>query len=268
MSPQPPLIDQGLAELVPPKTEAPVLSVVEEWRLYEYRVVTSTNLIAAGLPAWTAVRADVQTGGRGRFQRTWVSDLGGVWLTAVVPLSKDPLCRRALPLAAGLAICEVLRELGIAGMRLRWPNDVLVQDRKLAGLLIDQFVPGLAVVGIGINVHNEPQKADRSVAKTATRLADLIPAPPNPRELAALILRHLRLVLSDFDQQGAAVLFHRVNELWIGPRRVELDLDGVTRQGLFKGVDETGRLMLAHGEGDLSFYDAHQVRHLTEIESK
>lgn len=173
--------------------------------------------------------------------------------------------RRALPLATGLAICNALRELGVSELRLRWPNDVLVNNRKLAGLLIDQFVPGLAVVGIGLNVSNEPEKLDANLTNTTARLADLVAKPPKLRQLAALILRHLRIVLTDLERNGAAALFARVNELWAAPRRVELDLDSVARTGLFTGVDEAGRLVLSEGGGRLSFYDAHQVRHLTEI---
>ena len=245
-------------------TSSPV-STLEDWRLREYKVVTSTNLIAAAMPSWTAVRADVQTNGRGRFQRTWVSDLGGLWLSAVVPLNEDPLMRRALPLATGLAIHNVLRGLGVMGLRLRWPNDVLVKDRKLAGLLIDQFVPGFAVICIGVNLSNEPEKLDPALANATARLADLLPMPPTLAELTALILRHLRQVLSDLDRNGAAALFERVNKLWASPRRVELDLDRLVRSGLFMGLDETGRLVLSDDHGALSFYDAHQVRHLTEI---
>src|SRR5262249_27422576 len=119
-------------------------SACGEWMLYEYPVVTSTNLVAAGLPAWSAIRADTQTGGRGRFQRSWVSDHGGLWLSAVVPIMHDETVPRALPLAAGLAVCNTLSALGISRFRLRWPNDVLINNRKLAGLLVDQFVSGLA----------------------------------------------------------------------------------------------------------------------------
>jgi BirA family biotin operon repressor/biotin-[acetyl-CoA-carboxylase] ligase len=254
-----------LVELVPASDGSPVLSTLEDWQLHEYRAVTSTNLIAANLRPWTAVRADVQTNGRGRFQRTWISDLGGLWLSAVVPVSKYPLMRGALPLATGLAIYNALRELGVSGLRLRWPNDVLVNNRKLAGLLIDQFVPDLAVVGIGLNVSNEPEKLDAKLRDSIARLADLVPEPPKLRQLADLILRHLRIVLTDLDRNGAAPLFVQVNELWSSPRRVELDLDGVVRQGLFTGIDEAGRLVLSNSKGMLSFHDAHQVRHLTEI---
>jgi len=252
-------------EPVPLSEGSPVLATLEGWSLQEYRVVTSTNVIAAALPPWTAVRAEVQTNGRGRFQRNWISDLGGLWLSAVVPLDKNPLMRRALPLGTGLAVCNTLRELGVSGLRLRWPNDVLVNNRKLAGLLIDQFVPGLAVVGIGLNVSNEPEKLNPSLTNSTARLADLSPKLPKLRELAALILRNLRIVLTDLDRNGAASLFVHVNELWSAPRRVELDLDGVVCKGLFTGVDEAGRLVLSGRDGKLCFYDAHQVRHLTEI---
>jgi BirA family biotin operon repressor/biotin-[acetyl-CoA-carboxylase] ligase len=244
---------------------APLLSTFESWTLHEYQAVDSTNLIAATLPAWTAVRADTQSAGRGRFQRSWISDQGGLWLSAVVPSSPGKLARRALPLAAGLAICNALQELGVQGFRLRWPNDVLVNDQKLAGLLIDQFAPGLAVVGIGINVGNQPDVQDASLKNCSIRLADLLPTPPKLSVLTDLILRRLRTVLLELNQQSAPALFLRVNQLWGPPHTVELDLDGTLRRGLFTGVDSEGRLRLADLCGNLSFYDAHQVRHLTEI---
>src|SRR5260370_22011770 len=90
---------------------SPILSSFEGWTLHEYPAVTSTNFIAANLPPWTAVRADIQTNGRGRFQRAWISDRGGLWLSAVVPIQPDAIKRRALPLAVGLAVFDSLRQL-------------------------------------------------------------------------------------------------------------------------------------------------------------
>jgi BirA family biotin operon repressor/biotin-[acetyl-CoA-carboxylase] ligase len=235
------------------------------WTLYEYAVVTSTNLVAANLGAWTAVRADTQTNGRGRFQRTWVSDLGGLWLSAVVPLSYNAIARKVLPLAAGLAVCDGLHELGISGLRLRWPNDVLVNDRKLAGLLIDQFVPGLAVVGIGLNVTNQPEAHDPLLAHRTARLADLITSPLELATLTRVLLSHLHNVMIDLSHRSAPALLSRINKLWGVPRRVELDLNGTLRSGTFTGVDPEGRLTLSEGTGGVTFYEAHQVRHLTEI---
>jgi len=91
--------------------------IVEDWTVWEYDSVTSTNLVAAELAAWNAVRAETQTAGRGRFQRKWVSDRGGLWLSAVVPIASPS--DRILPLLAGLAICESLHGLGVRHLRLR-----------------------------------------------------------------------------------------------------------------------------------------------------
>jgi BirA family biotin operon repressor/biotin-[acetyl-CoA-carboxylase] ligase len=234
------------------------------WLLHEYPEVTSTNLLAAGLPAWHAVRADTQTKGRGRFQRSWVSDKGGLWLSAVVPMAPEVLIRRALPLAGGVAVCNTLHELGISGFRLRWPNDVLIGERKISGLLIDQFSPRLAVLGIGINVSNRPELADPALANRTIRLADLLPAPPDLRLLTRLLLRNIRQELERLDTRGPAELFARVNQFWIRQGFVQLDLDDRTCGGIFNGVDHLGRLVLASDAGEFQFYDAHQVRHLTE----
>lgn len=245
--------------------DRPLITRREGWTLHEYPVVTSTNLIAASLPPWTAVRADLQTAGRGRFQRAWISDPGGLWLSAVVPLSREEAAQRALSLVAGLGIVNALQELRVPGLRLRWPNDVMVGERKLAGLLIDQFAPGAAVIGVGLNVSNQPETLDPTLKNFTAHLSEFLPEPPALGDLAALLLRHLRTVVVDLDQQGAASFLRRLNQLWGAPRVVELDLDGVFRRGLFTGVDATGRLQLTDAAGNSSFYEAHQVRHLTEI---
>ena len=240
-------------------------SICGDWSLYELPVVTSTNLVARNLPAWSAVRADTQTAGRGRFQRAWVSDQGGLWLSAVVPAGSEKIVQRALPLVAGLAVSRVLSDLGILEVRLRWPNDVLVGDRKLAGLLIDQFVPGRAVIGLGVNVRNHPEERDPQLANRTTRLMDLAPATPTLTDLTGQVLRHLRQTLLDLEREGGPALLARVNLLWGPPRAVELDLDGTIRRGHFRGVDHEGRLRLEDESGSTSFYEAHQVRHLAEI---
>jgi BirA family biotin operon repressor/biotin-[acetyl-CoA-carboxylase] ligase len=250
---------QGLP--VPP----PSITRREGWTLHAYPAVTSTNLMAASLPPWSAVRADVQTAGRGRFQRTWISDQGGLWLSAVVPLSQEEAARRALSLVAGLGIGHALLELRVPGWRLRWPNDLMVGERKLAGLLIDHFAPGRTVIGVGLNVSNQPEALDPTLKNRTAHLSEFLAEPPALEDLAILLLRHLRTIVLDLDQQGAPTLLRRIDPLWGAPRVVELDLDGTFRRGLFTGVDAAGRLRLTDAAGNSSFYEAHQVRQLTEI---
>jgi BirA family biotin operon repressor/biotin-[acetyl-CoA-carboxylase] ligase len=236
------------------------------WIVHEIPVATSTNLVAATLPAWEAVRADRQSAGRGRFQRGWVSDEGGLWLSAVLPTGSNPADWRALPLAVGLAVCDGLQSLGLKQFRLRWPNDVLVNERKLAGLLIDQFAPGLAVAGIGINVLNQPEACNPLLRNQTARLADLLDPVPELRDLAQLILRHLRSIAGQMQAREFPSLLPRINQLWGRPRRVELDLDGEFRTGTFAGVGNAGELLLVDNYGNHSAYHAHQVRHLKETD--
>jgi BirA family biotin operon repressor/biotin-[acetyl-CoA-carboxylase] ligase len=239
--------------------------VCHGWTLHELAVTDSTNLAAAEFPAWHAVRSDRQNAGRGRFQRGWVSDEGGLWMSAVVPTGPSSSDWQALPLAVGLAVCRALGGLGVQPLRLRWPNDVLVRDRKLAGLLVEQFIPGLAVAGLGINVANHPELCDPALQGLTTRLADLLPAPPSLADLAALVLREMRAVVEQMDARGFAPLVPALNRLWAGPRRVELDLDGKLQSGVFTGVGAGGELQLTDDAGHQLSYQSHQVRHLKEI---
>jgi BirA family biotin operon repressor/biotin-[acetyl-CoA-carboxylase] ligase len=235
----------------------------EDWTVWEYDSVTSTNLVAAQLPAWSAVRAHTQTAGRGRFERQWVSDRGGLWLSTVVPTPSPN--SRILPLLAGLAVCDVLHGLGVRDVRLRWPNDVMVLDRKLAGVLIDQFRPGLAVIGMGLNVHNQPACYDATLQNHIERLADILPAPVPIESLITLLLRRIRSLVQRLNAGELPPLLSRVNDLWSKGRRVELDLDGDLRGGWFAGVDGAGRLLLQDDLGAATAYNPEQVRHLTEM---
>jgi len=234
------------------------------WQLWEHREVTSTNLVAADLPVWSAVRADTQTAGRGRFQRTWVSDAGGLWLSAVVPAETNSPAWRVLPLVTGAAVCETLNHLGVAPLRLRWPNDVLTPAGKLAGLLIDQFHPGRAVVGIGLNVNNHPEACDQNLHGHVARLADLV-TPPSLTELAGQILARLKTHWESVQATGPGVFLPRINALWALPRRVQLDLDGPLVTGDFAGVDASGRLQLCTGTGPIQSYDPQAVKLLRDV---
>ena len=239
--------------------------VTNDWRLHEFGEVGSTNLVAANFPAWSAIRAEQQTAGRGRFSRSWVSDKGGLWLSAVVPRLPGST-HNLLPLAAGLVLCRCLQILGASGFRLRWPNDVLIGHRKLAGLLIDHFVPELAVVGIGVNVFNSPERIEPDLRNCSIALKECMPKPPELKDLAATILAALSQVLQELQTQaGAASCVSAINALWQAPSRVELDLDGRLCRGTFSGVDASGRLLLVDEHGAKQEFAPHEVRHLTEL---
>jgi BirA family biotin operon repressor/biotin-[acetyl-CoA-carboxylase] ligase len=119
-----------------------------------YRVTDSTNeraraLAAGGAPHGTLVTADAQTAGRGRQGREWTAAPGSSLLLSVVLHDAGP----ALPLAAAVAVCEALP----VEAAIKWPNDIWLQRRKVAGILVEaRPQEGWAVLGIGVNVHEAP----------------------------------------------------------------------------------------------------------------
>ena len=101
------------------------------------------------------VVADEQTEGRGRFGRTWSSPVGGLYATFIVPL------RPMLPIVSGLCVVRALARFGVQA-RLKWPNDVIVDGKKLAGMLIET-AGEVALVGIGVNLIEAPLETAVSV---------------------------------------------------------------------------------------------------------
>lgn len=246
---------------------APVRRQFGRWTILEYEEVASTNYLAAGLPAWHAIRAERQNAGRGRFQRQWVSDQGGLWFSAILPSPGTDTGRRLLPLAAGLAVCDALKSHGVADLQLRWPNDVMVRGRKLAGLLLDQFAAGAVVVGIGVNLRNSPESFDSRLRGQVVRLSELLPSPPFTAALLETILQSLETIVEQLNQGDFTQLLARINQLWQLPQAASLDLDGPIRSGEFYGVDASGRLILRDG-GATHYFEPHQVRLFRTIETQ
>lgn len=249
----------------PDQTLPDTRSIAAGWTLHEYPLVDSTNDTARDLPAWQAVRADVQRTGRGRHDRSWVSDKGGLWLSAVVPVGTSEQGWQALPLAAGCAVCEALASLGLPDLRLRWPNDVMVRDRKVAGLLVDQFHPDRAVVGIGVNVTNHPEASDATLRSSATTLSEWLTTTPALQEVATRILERLRRVAGIMHQDGFAAVVPAVNDWWRPGVSMEIETENGCRRGVFNGIDAKGRLRLLHPDGAIFEWAAHQVFRAREL---
>jgi BirA family biotin operon repressor/biotin-[acetyl-CoA-carboxylase] ligase len=250
----------------PAIAEEPDIRAIDGWTLREFAEVTSTNSLAAHLPPWTAVRATVQTAGRGRTGRRWISDENGLWLSAVLPTPGDPARWSLLPLAAGWAALSVIRALGLPDARLCWPNDILVGRRKLGGILVDRFSADAAVIGIGLNVANRPDLVDPALNGKTARLADLLPDTPAVislllRLLAALTREHDRLESGD-----ASGLCRDLNHAWLH-RHVHVTLAGGSGaiSGHLEGIDPAGALLLREAAGGLHALPAHRVDLLREV---
>ncbi len=236
------------------------------WSIRVLDETDSTNRQAAALPAWSAVTAAVQTAGRGRHSRSWVSDRGGLWLSAVLPTPGDPIAWSILPLAAGWALCDALASFGISDLRLRWPNDIMVGRAKLAGILVERFGPATAVVGLGVNFDNRPEIVDSSLAGLVAHVPDLAAPVPARNEVRDAILARLATAQAEIAAGNAENLTLRLTPFWRRHRvHVTLRPDHVATEGTFAGVDADGRLRLEVDDGDVRWLAPAEVELLREI---
>ncbi len=249
-----------------------------------YRQTDSTNtrareLAAEGAPHGTVVTASEQTEGRGRQGRSWTAPAGKALLYSAVVRPVDP--RHAmLPLAAPLAVCEAAEQLA-PGVEcgVKWPNDVQVGGRKLAGVLIEaRPQDGWAVVGVGLNLTIEPDEFPPELRETATSLAIGEAGTPSSGHPSASGRGSGRMAEESTTalSEAAAVLSRRLAK-WVGAepaavlsawrerdalRGREVVWDGGS--GVADGIDDRGYLLVLTAGGERVPVGAGEV-HLTRF---
>jgi BirA family transcriptional regulator, biotin operon repressor / biotin---[acetyl-CoA-carboxylase] ligase len=217
-----------------------------------YRRCDSTNLrarelAAGGAPGGTVVTAAEQTAGRGRQGRRWQAPAGKALLYSAIlrPHPESAL----LPLAVALAVAETAEALAPVEARVKWPNDVWLGDRKLAGVLIEaRPAEGWAVVGVGLNLAVEPGELPPEVAERAASLGHNATPERATESLNAALAEWLRApasrVLAEFRRRDALV-----------GRSVSWD-GGF---GIAAGIDDIGHLLVDTGGGSTVTLGAGEV---------
>jgi len=217
--------------------------------------VESTNTYLAqqalqGAAHVTCVAAHVQSGGRGRRGRSWVSGLGAsLTFSLLWRFQCGAAALSGLSLAVGVALMRALNEVGIHNAQLKWPNDVLVDNKKLAGILIDlqgdMDGPSAAVIGIGINL-DLPKQMLSNIDQPAIDVKQARSEMVCQSELLGTVLKHLAVVLSEFETQG----FMAVRDEWTQHHAYHnqdvrmLMPDGRHVEGMVKEVAEDGILLV------------------------
>jgi BirA family biotin operon repressor/biotin-[acetyl-CoA-carboxylase] ligase len=209
-----------------------------------YRLIDSTNerarhLAAAGAPGGTVVTADEQTAGRGRQGRSWSAPAGKALLASVIlrPLGERHVL---LPLAVPVAVCEAAERLASVRCEIKWPNDVWIEGRKCAGILIEtKPQDGWAVIGVGVNLSIERSEFPPELRDRATSLG----AAATPSAALAVLCERL----GDWVDAGAPAVLEafRARDGLRG-RQIHWSQG----EGTADGVDENGNLIVVTADGE------------------
>ena len=225
------------------------------FRLHWFPRVRSTNDHAALLRrrgelfAPAIVLTGHQMAGRGRGTNTWWSGPGGITVTFAIA-ANDAIAPHQVPLLAGLAVRNAAAELtGDAAIQLKWPNDLLFEGKKLAGLLCERL-ERMDLIGLGLNVNVFQNEPPRPLRVRITSLSQIVGGPVDQSAALATVARHLHQVLSRSGERPFAeslAEYHRHHAL-VG-RRIEVKgiPDEARIRGICRGMDAMGRLIVGNG---------------------
>ncbi|HEV2106823.1 MAG TPA: biotin--[acetyl-CoA-carboxylase] ligase [Thermomicrobiales bacterium] len=213
--------------------------------------VTSTMdealvLAEQGASEGTIIVADYQTAGRGRAGRPWAVNAGdGLLLSVIIRPEVAPDRLSRLPLLVSVAVAEALEETAPVSCQLKWPNDVWIEGKKVAGILIsvhhDADQTPIVIVGIGININAPPD----SLPEGATSLAAVTARDYDRDNLLEVLTRRLEAAYQQFAKHdGVADLGDWRRRAALVGERVRIVQGHETLIGVYRGIDEGGALLL------------------------
>lgn len=225
-----------------------------ESRIIYYPELPSTMAVAKELarndcPDFTTVIAGRQTGGRGRLNRLWLSEEGGLYFTMVLRPDLPPVFSFRVSFLASLTLARLLRDLFQIDASVKWPNDILVNERKISGMLseLEAEADRLAFIniGLGINVNNDPS----TVQPEATSIRKILGRKVSKKDI---LFRYL----DAFENKIQTTDFDRVVQDWKQYTvTLNRDVRVVTNKKVITGravdVDDTGALILKCADGSL-----------------
>jgi len=217
------------------------------------------------LSSGTVCMAEMQTAGRGRLGRSWVSPYGqNLYLSFMWNFKAGLSALSGLSLACGVAICQALEELGMNSHGLKWPNDILWEGKKLGGILVE--IQGesqgeyTVVVGVGVNYRmngDACQLIDQPWADISTATNSAL---TGRNSLASGIIDHTLQVLNGYEQTGLAPYVERWQRYdCYQNKRAKVISGNDVRHGVAKGITELGELKLLKEDGTVDFITSGEV---------
>ncbi len=226
-------------------------------------IVDSTNqsafeTAAAGAPDGTVIIADAQRAGRGRLGRTWDSPAGSnLYLSILLRGPFFPPVVTSLPFLAAIAARDAIRELTGLTTQFKWPNDLMINSRKVGGMLVEARSAGgnttLAVVGIGVNVNWPKDAMPDELKATATSLEQELGRQINRPGLLAALLNRFDSGYDRLRDEGSDwVMDDWSRNCLTLNHAVSVEIPTGTLTGLAEAVEPSGHLRLRHADGSMS----------------
>ena len=237
---------------------------------HHFRITDSTNerakeLATAGAPGGLVVTADEQTAGRGRRGREWFAPPGSCLLYTALRRAFTAQEGTLLPLAVPLAVCEAAEGVAPVRCQVKWPNDVWVEERKVAGVLVEaRPEEGWAVIGVGLNVAIPQDDFPPELRETAISLLPTEAENGLPPEGASGIRRSLEALNESLgrwvrESDDEVLDAYRARDALTGRR---ISWEGGAAEGVAMEIDERGHLVVEKGNGERLSLGAGEV-HLT-----
>jgi len=232
------------------------LSVIGRSILYypvlESTVDTAKGMAMAGVCEGTVVLAGQQTAGRGRMGRLWVSTPGSSILMSVI-LHPAVSQLAALNMLAGLAVVRTIERLGAVRAAIKWPNDVLLNGRKVCGILVENtFAAGelqASIVSPGLNVRLDVSPFSE-IRDAATSLSSELRRDVSPEEVVPLLIKEMDRLYSDL-QQGAPVFEQWLSRVETLGKRVTVRSGDSVEEGFAESILADGSLVLRRSDGSV-----------------
>lgn len=242
------------------------------FKTLRYETVDSTNAVLKalaedGVEPGAVVTAKVQTGGKGRMGRRWESPEGGLWMSVLLETGsafKDDKFG-LLPLMAGASVATAVIMEHDLDASVKWPNDVMIGDRKACGILGELFRTDgrdMAVMGIGVNVNNKVRAANYEFSKVSTSICEELGRPVPLDTLETAILEELGFRMEQLESGESQKLLDDWRSLssTLG-RQVSVSTPAGEVRGLAKDIDDDGSLLI-DTKGLLNKVSVGDCRHL------
>ncbi|MHC1592909.1 MAG: biotin--[acetyl-CoA-carboxylase] ligase [Methermicoccaceae archaeon] len=220
----------------------------------------STNSVARQIASQfadtdgTVVVAECQTGGKGRIHRPWVSPLGGLWFSIILKPKVSPSETVQLTYVTGLSVAKTLKTYGLDA-RIKWPNDVLIGNKKVCGILNEMSATpdgvNYVIIGIGINVNVDTKKMPRELREKATSVQSELGEPVDRVSLLQQVLVEFEESYKMFHEQFSNVLDEWKSLSDTIGKRVEVKTPSETIDGEAVGVDTDGGLIIRTEDGSI-----------------